>query len=165
MCNPQDASCPEPEHPQVPLGFPRLATCLQRGRFDDLGRGSRPVAVPALIGVFRETRSVATVTRSASEWKAALSLALQVTARGTPIKAQSPPSWVEPGRFLSHAEQTLNMGSASSDCAMCCRSDRISRHPCQWRLEPEKVVLEDLQRNRHLRQRSTRRAGVCPAPW
>ena len=35
------------------------------------------------------------------------------------------------------------IGSAS-DCAMCCRSDRISRHHCQLRLEPEKVVLEDL---------------------
>ncbi len=33
---------------------------------------------------------------------------------------------------------------SGSDCAMCCRSDRISPHHCQLRLEPEKVILEDL---------------------
>jgi pSer/pThr/pTyr-binding forkhead associated (FHA) protein len=33
---------------------------------------------------------------------------------------------------------------SGSDCAMCCRSDRISPHHCQLRLEPERVVLEDL---------------------
>ncbi len=35
------------------------------------------------------------------------------------------------------------IGSAS-DCGMCCRSNRISPHHCQLRLEPEKVVLQDL---------------------
>ena len=106
MCNPQDASCPEPEHPRVALGFPLLVTYLQRGRFDDLVRGSRVVAVPALnwsvarnAGSGDSPEAQASGTRP-SRWRFGLQCA------ALPIKAQSQPSWVEPGRFLSHAEQT-----------------------------------------------------------
>jgi pSer/pThr/pTyr-binding forkhead associated (FHA) protein len=35
------------------------------------------------------------------------------------------------------------IGSAS-DCSMRCRSDRISPHHCRLRIEPKKVILQDL---------------------
>lgn len=44
---------------------------------------------------------------------------------------------------LEIRQRRFVIGSAS-DCTMYCRSDRISPHHCQLRIESEKVVLEDL---------------------
>ncbi len=62
---------------------------------------------------------------------------------------------------LEIRQRRFVIGSAS-DCAMYCRSDRISPHHCQLRIEPEKVVLVDLasETGTFVNDRRVRRACV-----